>query len=389
LIPRLLIVHDQAADLGGQERIVQALLEHNPTATALTLDFAPTNRPAGHFASWEGRTLVLRNRGRRRPFLAPLYGMRIARAGMQDADIVLSVTQGAWSLAARVPPSTPHICYSSGLPQHLYGFQRSYLRDQPWMLRPAFAAALPVLRAYDRRMLRRPGRVIANSEFSARELERVHGRGADVVYPPVRTQFFTPGPAPLRGPGVAARGPFLMVARLVSFKRVDAVVAAFRDLQEQLVVAGDGPALGQLRRSAPPNVSFVGACDDPALLELYRSSRALICPSVETFGIAMGEAQACGKPVIGARAGGAPEVVRDGVTGILLDRPDPRSIAESVRALDHAAFSPGACRESAERFAEERFIREFERVLTEELEARRGRSKRAPVPQPQSSPSAR
>ena len=98
------------------------------------------------------------------------------------------------------------------------------------------------------------------------------------------------------------RGPFLVVARLVSFKRVDAVVEAFRGLQERLVVAGDGPALGQLRRSAPPNVGFAGASDDPTLLELYRSSRALICPSVETFGIAMGEMQACGKPVIGARA---------------------------------------------------------------------------------------
>jgi glycosyltransferase involved in cell wall biosynthesis len=245
-------------------------------------------------------------------------------------------------------------------------------------------------------MLRRPGRLIANSEFSARELERIHGRPADVIYPPVRTQFFTPDASHLRGPGVAARGlrdaadrgPFLMVARLVSFKRVDAVVDAFRGLEARLVVAGDGPALGQLRRRAPPNVSFLGACDDPMLLELYRSSRALICPSVETFGIAMGEAQACGKPVIGALAGGAREVVREGVTGILLDRPGPRSIAESLRALDNAAFSPRACRESAERFAEDRFTREIDRVLLDELEASPDRSVRALAPQPQSSPSA-
>jgi glycosyltransferase involved in cell wall biosynthesis len=361
----LVIVHDQAADLGGQERIVQALLEHYPSATLLAPHFVATNRPPGHRAPWDGRTRLLGRGGRRRPFLAPLYSMRVARAGVHDADAVLSITQGGWSLAARVSPSTPHLCYSSGLPQHLYGHSRSYLDDEPRAMRPALAVALPALRAYDRWMMRRPRRVIANSAFSARLLERIHGRAADVVHPPVRTQFFTPRPAERRG--------FLVVARLVSFKRVDLVIEAFRGLEEELVVAGDGPALAQLRHTAPPNVRFLGACDDVALLALYRSSRALICPSVETFGIAMGEAQACGTPVIGARAGGAPEVVRHGLTGILLDSPDPRSIAESVRAIDNAALTPRACRESAVRFAEERFTGAIDRILLDELAATRDR----------------
>lgn len=359
---RLVIVHDQAADVGGQERAVQALMEHYPNATALTPSFLATNRPSGHRYSWDGRTRLLgRGRSRRRPFLAPLYGLRVARAGVPDADVVLSITQGAWSQAVQVPPAAPHISYSSGLPPHLYGFSRSYLDDEPGALRPFLRAALPALRAYDRRMLRRPTRLIANSEFSARELQRVHGRTAEVVHPPVRTHFFTPGPG--------ARRAFLMVARLVSFKRVGMVIEAFRGLDEDLVVAGGGPAFAELRRTAPANVRFVGPCDDLALLGLYRSSRALICPSVETFGIAMAEAQACGTPVIGARAGGAPEAVREGVTGILLDRPDPRSIAESVRALESAALSPRACREWAERFSEDRFTRAIDHVVTEELEA--------------------
>jgi glycosyltransferase involved in cell wall biosynthesis len=362
LIRRLVIAHDQAADLGGQERVVQALMERYPNATGLAPRFVATNRPPGHRASWDGRTrLVGLGGARRRSFLAPLYGLQVARAGVQNADIVLSIAHGGWSLAARVPPAIPHVCYSSGLPPHLYGFSRAYLKDEPGALRPALRAMLPALRAYDRTMMRRPGRLIANSEYSARELLRVHARTADVVHPPVRTHFFTPGRADRRV--------FLVVARLVSFKRVDMVIEAFRGLEEELVIAGDGPALPQLRRDVPANVRFVGPCDDVALLGLYRSSRALICPSVETFGIAMAEAQACGTPVIGARAGGAPETVREGVTGILVDRPDPRSIAESVRALEGARFSPRACRESAERFAEDRFTQAMDRILIEELEA--------------------
>lgn len=370
MISRLVIVHDQAADLGGQERAVQALMEHYPQATALAPRFLPTNRPTGHRNSWDGRTRLLgRGTSRRRAFLAPLYGLRVARADLRDADAVLSITQGGWSTAVRVPESTAHICYSSGLPPHLYGFTRSYLNDEAPALRPVLRAALPGLRAYDRRMLRRPRRLIANSEFSARELQRVHNRAADVVHPPVRTRFFTPGSADRRA--------FLVVARLVSFKRVDVVIDAFRGLDQELVVAGGGPALTALRRGAPPNVRFVGPCDDAELLRHYRSSRALICPSLETFGLAMAEAQACGTPVIGARAGGAPEAVREGATGILLDRPDPRSIAESVRCLDGAGLSPRACRNWAERFSEERFTRAMERILTEELEAQRVMPNRA------------
>jgi glycosyltransferase involved in cell wall biosynthesis len=356
---RLVIVHDQAADLGGQERAVHALLEHYPAATALAPHFVPTNRPEGHSAPWDSRTRLVGRGGHRRAFLAPLYARRVSRAQIDNADIVLSITQGGWSLAARVSPPTPHVCYSSGLPQHLYGHSRDYLDDQPKILRPAFAASLPALRAYDRKLLRRPQRLIANSAFSARELQRVHGRPSDVVHPPVRTDFFTPD-------GVDRRH-FLVVARLVAFKRVDLVVEAFRGLEDELVVAGGGPQLEQLRRAAPRNVRFVGPCDDHALLALYRSSRALICPSIETFGIAMAEAQATGTPVIAPRAGGALEIVSHRQTGILLERLDPRSIAQAVRALDATPLNGRACRESAERFAQSRFTEAVDRILDDEL----------------------
>jgi glycosyltransferase involved in cell wall biosynthesis len=356
---RLAIVHDQGADLGGQERVVEALLEHFPSATALAPRFAVTNRPDGHRTAWDERTRLVGRATRRRSFLAPLYARRIGSVALGEADAVLSITQGGWSLAPRIPAATPHLCYHSGLPQHLYGHARRYLRDEPPLLRPALALALPALRAYDRGLMRRPDRLIANSAFSARELQRVHGRDADVVHPPVRTDFFTPAPAPRRH--------FLVVARLVGFKRVDLVLDAFRGLDYELVVAGGGPLLAKLRRAAPPNVRFAGPCDDDALLALYRSARALICPSVETFGLAIAEAQATGTPVIALRAGGVPEAVVDGETAILLDRPDAHAIREAARAIAADPPSARACRASAECFTEARFTAAIDRVLREEL----------------------
>src|SRR3954451_1769025 len=107
------MVHDQAADLGGQERVVEAVFERYPAATGLAPRFATTNRPDGHTPAWDGRTRLVGRGGRRRPFLAPVYARRVARASLDEADILLSVTQGGWSMAARVPASVPHVCYSS------------------------------------------------------------------------------------------------------------------------------------------------------------------------------------------------------------------------------------------------------------------------------------
>ena len=358
---RILIVHDQAADLGGHERAVEALLERYPDATALAPRFSATNRPGGHAAPSDGRRRLVGRGGRRRPYLAPLYGRVVARAGVHDCEVVVSVTQNGWSLAARAPAAV-HVCYSGGLPPHLYGYSRRYLRDQPPALRPVLAASLPALRAYDRHLMRRPGRLIANSRFSARQLLEVHGRAADVVHPPVRAEFFTAADVP--------RSHFLVVARLISFKQVDVVVDAFRGLREELVVAGGGPMLAELSRTAPPNVRFAGPCDDEALLRLYRSSRALICPSLETFGLAMAESHATGTPVIARRGGGALEIVTDPRTGILLDRPTPRSISEAVSALDSAGLDAGACRRSAERFGQAVFTDAIDRIIQEELVSR-------------------
>jgi glycosyltransferase involved in cell wall biosynthesis len=365
---RLVIVHEQAADLGGGERVVQALLERYPDAIGLAPHFTPTNRPDGHSAPWDGRSRLIGRGGRRRAFHAPLYARRVAGAQIEDADVVLSITHGGWSLAARVPVGIPHVAYSSGLPPHLYGHSQVFLREERAVLRPLLAAAIPAFRAYDRKLMRRPQRVIANSCYSAHALERVHGRAAEVVHPPVRTDYFTVGDEQRRH--------FLVVARLVAFKRVDLVVEAFRTLDEELVVVGGGPSLQRLRRRAPDNVRFVGPRDDEALRGFYRSSRALICTSVETFGIVMAEAHATGTPVIAQRAGGALEIVNEGRTGILLDRPDPRSIAEAVRALAARPLDPRACRESAERFAQARFTEAVDSILREELAAWRSNGPR-------------
>src|SRR5262249_163277 len=158
------------------------------------------------------------------------------------------------------------------------------------------------LRYWDRRTAGNVTRFVANSTAVAERIRRSYGRPATVVHPPVRTDYFTPAASD------PERQAFLSVGRLVSSKRADLVVAAFRGLPEGVVVVGEGHLLSQLRATAPENVRFVGSVDDLELRDLYRRARALVFAGEEDFGIAMAETLACGTPVVAVDRGGAVDI---------------------------------------------------------------------------------
>jgi glycosyltransferase involved in cell wall biosynthesis len=364
--PRVAVVHEQLGDFGGSERGLAAILHSYPEALLVAPHFEKGNSPVKMGLPWPNPTRLVDCGGAKRHFLAPLYARRLSRIDLGRPDLVLTLAHHGWSLAAAVPRQARQVAYLAGPPRFLHGQTDLYLRNYPPALRPFLRASVPVLRRNHRRLLRRPDRLLAASDWSARELERLYGRSAEVVYPPVKTDFFTPAPR--------KRGHIVVVSRLVAQKQVEVVLEAFRELPDALVVVGGGERHEALTGAAPPNVRFTGFLEDFELRELYRSSIALICPSLEEFGIVMAEALACGVPVIAPRARGAREIVEDGRTGILLDRVDASSLRGAVRSLPELSFSPEACRASVERFAEARFVTEIKRVIDEELEvAARGR----------------
>jgi glycosyltransferase involved in cell wall biosynthesis len=359
----LLIVGDQAETFGGQERVFETLLNHYPAADAVALRFPASGHYRGRAPYGAERVRGLRTPGERHSLLMPLYAGRMALARKTRAQVVLSVTQGGTSVGARTSGSARLVAYSSG-PPTMYGQSELSLEDEHPLIRPAVRVALPALRACYRRLLRRPDRLIVNSDYSSRYLRRELGVGTEVIHPPVRSDFFTLEPRQRRH--------WLAVGRLTSQKRFDILLDAFASLDAKLVVAGDGPARGRLEAAAPPNVRFVGFAQDERLRELYRSAHALICPSLETFGLVMAEALACGTPVIAQRAGGAVEFVRERVNGVFLGSVDAEGVRRAMAELDRVAPEPGACRESIETYSQDRFLERIGGVLeTEHALARR------------------
>ncbi|WP_270939392.1 glycosyltransferase family 4 protein, partial [Falsiroseomonas oryzae] len=165
-----------------------------------------------------------------------------------------------------------------------------------------------------------------------------------------------PDPARRAALGLEGRRVILAPTRLVPRKGVDRLIAAMPAVRARmpealLLVAGEGPQRGGLDALAATcgghdAIRFAGAVPPAEMPALYAVAEIVALPNRADPGESDGvplvflEANACGRPVIGGRAGGTPEVVTDGVNGLLVDGEDSDAIAAAVlRVLDDPALA--------------------------------------------------
>lgn len=356
---RVAIAHEWLVRYAGSERCVEEMLEAFPGARLLTTVVEPSAVPGPLAAARPSFLQRIPGARSHHEWFLPLMPVAWRLTEVPpDVDAVISSSH-ACAKGIRPPKGTPHLCYCYTPMRYAWDFQAEHSRF-PLPVRSAARVAMARFRGWDRRSAERVDRFVAISRAVAERIRRYYGRSAEVIHPPVRTEFFTPG---------GERGDeFLYVGRLVSYKRADLVVEAFAGLPHRLVVVGHGHLKERLRETAPSNVRFLDETDDHGLRELYRSARALVYPADEDFGIVMAEAQACGTPVVGLAAGGALDIIRPGETGWHVQG---QTVEELRRAIERAAteeLDSAAIRMNAERFGRERFRREM-RAAVESLVA--------------------
>ncbi len=137
-----------------------------------------------------------------------------------------------------------------------------------------------------------------------------------------------------RPPADSSQGRYgLFVGRICPEKGIDTFVRAARQVPTlPLYVSGDGPLFQRVQKLAPSNVRFLGHLNGPELTKCYEGARFLALPSeyYEGFPIVALEAMSYGLPIIASRIGGLPEIVEDGVTGLLFE---PGNDAELGRKM--------------------------------------------------------
>jgi glycosyltransferase involved in cell wall biosynthesis len=293
----------------------------------------------------------------------PLFPMAVASIDLTGYDLVISSSHCV-AKGARPRGDAVHLCYSHTPMRYVWDRYLDYFGPERlgvparWLVRPIAEG----LRAWDVATAPRVHRFAANSEYVARRIRRYYGRNAEVIPPPVDTDFFTPGPD---GPGDFD----LVVSALVPYKRIELVFAAYRGTGRALKIVGTGPERARLEGLRPSEVELLGRVDDATLRDLYRRCRAVILPGVEDFGIVPVEAMACGRPAVVFREGGGAESVVEGETGVVFDEASPASLRAAVDSLGGMRFNTAALRARAEAFSrslfETRFLAFADRAIRE------------------------
>ncbi len=361
---RVGLVHDWLTGMRGGERVLEALVALHPGAEIHTLVHVPGSVARSLEARPIRTSFVQHLPGapaRFRHYL-PLFPLAVRLLDLRGYDLVIS-TSHCVALGARVRPPTCHVGYCFTPMRYAWAFERQYVSRVPPGGRLLARVVLGVLRRWDRAAGRRVPHLACISRHVADRIRRAWGREARVIYPPVRTGFFTPdGP-----PGEE----FLCVSAFTPYKRLDVVVDAFTRLGWPLTLIGSGSEEARLRRRAGPTVRFLGPLDDEAVRRAYARCRAFVYPAEEEFGIAPLEAMAAGRPVIAYGRGALAETCVEGLTGVFFKEQTAEALIDALRRFESGEWRAEAIRAHALRFGEARFRTEFAAFVAECLAAGR------------------
>ena len=365
---RVALVTDWFSSFGGAERVLIELHRLFPEAPVYTSVADPSGLPE-EMQGWDVRPSFLQRipfaRSRYRAFL-PLMPLAFEQFDLREYDLVIS-SSSACAKGVITRPDAVHICYCHTPCRYVWDLYHDYtagLRS-----RALIAPVAHWLRVWDRVASDRVDHFVANSREVAGRIRKHYRRESEIVHPPVDVERIRPN-------GGEAEDFFLVVSRLVPYKRVDLAVAAATRLDRRLVVVGDGPERRRLEAMAGPTVEFRGYVPDDEVAGLLARCRAFLFPGHEDFGIAPVEAQAAGRPVVAYGRGGALDSVVDGRTGVLFDEQSVEGLTEGILELEREEIAPEVCRVNAERFSAVRFRERMEAVIDEQMQSvlRRGSS---------------
>jgi glycosyltransferase involved in cell wall biosynthesis len=370
---RVALVHDWLTGLRGGEKALEHLCALFPDAELFTL----VHRPGSTSPAIERRAIhrspiqaLPRGVSHYRHYL-PLFPTAVEFFDLDRFDLVVSCSHCV-AKSVVVPPRARHLCYCLTPMRYAWDQFDAYFGPErvghvgSALLRPV----LGHLARWDRATSGRVHRYLAISQYVARRIRLYYNRESTVVYPPVDTEFYQPvtgrdGAAP------QGTGGYLVVSALVPYKRIDLAIAAARRAGVPLTIVGDGPERGRLEAAAAgtPGITFTGRLPDEALRERYQTATALLFPGEEDFGIVPLEAQAAGCPVVALGRGGALETVVEGETGLLMDEVTETTLADALVRAASIPWDRARIRRHAERFSQDRFLKDMTAIVDETLRA--------------------
>jgi glycosyltransferase involved in cell wall biosynthesis len=364
---KIAFVYDRVNKIGGAERVLTALHELWPEAPLFTSVYDRKN------AQWASEFVVYTTFLQHIPFakkhhewFAWLTPFAFNSLSLDTFDVVLSITS-AEAKNIITKPDTLHICYCLTPTRYLWSGTSLYKKNTGFgflhhIVSKIFSELLPKLRSWDMIASFRPDQYVAISDRVLQRIKTYYTHnGVSVIFPPVNTDIFVP-----KHTIKSSQEYYLLVSRLVPYKRSDIVVQACTELEKNLIVIGSGAEKKHLKKIAGPTVRFIdGDLTDTELLEYYQQCRAFLFAGDEDFGLVAAEAQSCGIPVIAYKQSGIAEIVIDKKTGILFDHQSVSDLKKALHHFETMKWNPNTIRKNALRFSKRSFQNNI-RILIEE-----------------------
>jgi glycosyltransferase involved in cell wall biosynthesis len=351
---KVAIFYDWLNQWGGAERVLLDALKLYPKADLFTLVHSPSA------ASWlPKRYHVFTSFINRLPQIpgypliySPLFPVALEQFDFSTYDIVLSFTSTVGHCLL-TPPSAKFFCYFFNLNRHIYQTSSSNPLNH-------------IYRRLDQYFIRRPDYVLCDSQTVSQRISQAFGINPQVIYPGIDLNYFQPlsnRPSP--------KPYFLVVSRLVPYKKVDLAITACHQLNLPLKIVGSGREFNRLKQFISklnnPRIQLLGQVDNRHLLSLYQHCLALIIPQSEDFGLTSLEAQACGKPVIAFSQGGQTETIINGKTGIFFNDQTSTSLKSALVKFRDFTYHPADCLGQASRFSNQAFMINLKNFIDTQL----------------------
>jgi len=343
-LSKIALVHDYFIQMGGAERVAAAMHDSFPSAPIYTTVALPHRLPK-ELRDADIRTSAMQRlpgmeQRFRQYFL--LYPFAVEHFDLSDYDLIFSSSSG-YAKGVRRRKNAIHVCYCHTPMRWVWRYKDYVARESFGRVsRSLLPISLWGLKKWDLRAAQQPNYYIANSRLVAERIKQIYGREAFVIPPPIDVDRFQMSSQ--------MDDYYLVLSRLVPYKRIDLAIEACKRLGRRLVIIGDGPDRQRLQKLAGPETEFLGRQPDSQVSRYASRCRALLFPGEEDFGMVPLEVNAAGRPVIAFRGGGAMETIVEGVTGVFFNQPTSAGLVQALEDFEGRSWDQQAMRRHAEKF---------------------------------------
>ena len=253
---RIALVHDYFVQMGGAERVAEAMHDSFPSAPMYTTVALPQSLPQ-RLRNADIRTSPLQklpaiDRKFRHYFM--LYPLAVEHFDLSEYDLIFSSSSG-YAKGVHRRRNAIHVCYCHTPMRWVWRYEDYFAREKFGRIaRALLPFLLWPLRKWDLRASQQPNYYIANSRLVAQRIKKIYGREAHVIPPPIEVNRFHMSDE--------IEDYYLVLSRLMPYKRIDLAIEACQRLNRRLIVIGDGPDRARLEKIADDRIEFLGRQPD-------------------------------------------------------------------------------------------------------------------------------